>query len=251
MTKVFVHGNPETAAIWGPLIAELSALGVDDVIALSPPGFGAATPEGWTATPGNYVDWLADELTRVDGPIDLLGHDWGAGHVFGLAADRPDLIRSWACDVAGLIHPDYEWHDAAQTWQTPGEGEQWIESTLALSIDDRVGFYAGRLGLPTDVAEPMAAAFDAEMARCIVELYRAAVQPMLIELGTRLEAAERRPSLLIAATDDIYSAASLTPPVAQRLDSSVLTLEGQGHWWMLSAPATAARKLADFWASLD
>lgn len=152
MTKVFVHGNPESAAIWRPLIAELGALGVDDVIALSPPGFGAATPEGWTATPANYVDWLADELTRVDGPIDLLGHDWGAGHVFGLAADRPDLIRSWACDVAGLLHPDYEWHDGAQTWQTPGEGEQWIERTLALSTDDRAGIYAGRLGLPPDVA---------------------------------------------------------------------------------------------------
>ena len=32
---VFVHGNPETAAIWDPLIA---ALGRDDVVALSPPG---------------------------------------------------------------------------------------------------------------------------------------------------------------------------------------------------------------------
>ena len=43
---VFVHGNPETAAIWDPLIA---ALGRDDVVALSPPGFGAPTPDGWAA----------------------------------------------------------------------------------------------------------------------------------------------------------------------------------------------------------
>ncbi len=251
MTKVFVHGNPETDAIWGPLVSELSAVGVNGVITLSPPGFGAATPEGWAATPANYVGWLADELARIDGPIDLLGHDWGAGHVFGLAADRPELIRSWACDIAGLIHPDYEWHDMAQTWQTPGQGEEAIELMLSLSVDDRVGAYAGSLGLPTDIAESMAAGFDAEMGRCILELYRAAAQPMLVDLGARLEAAERRPNLLINATDDAYTAASLMPSVAERLGSSVLTLEGQGHWWMVSAPASAARSLADFWAGLD
>ena len=41
---VLVHGNPETAAIWDPLIAEL---GRDDVVALSPPGFGAPVPDGF------------------------------------------------------------------------------------------------------------------------------------------------------------------------------------------------------------
>ncbi|MDT5218539.1 MAG: hypothetical protein QOF15_644, partial [Mycobacterium sp.] len=37
MTVVLVHGNPETAAIWGPLV---DALGRKDVVRLSPPGFG-------------------------------------------------------------------------------------------------------------------------------------------------------------------------------------------------------------------
>ena len=42
--KAFVHGNPETAAIWTELAAELTRRGVDDVVLLSPPGFGAPTP---------------------------------------------------------------------------------------------------------------------------------------------------------------------------------------------------------------
>jgi pimeloyl-ACP methyl ester carboxylesterase len=42
MTVVLVHGNPETDAIWGPLV---DALGRDDVVLLSPPGFGAPLPE--------------------------------------------------------------------------------------------------------------------------------------------------------------------------------------------------------------
>lgn len=43
MTIVLVHGNPETDAIWGPLV---DALQRDDVVRLSPPGFGAALPDG-------------------------------------------------------------------------------------------------------------------------------------------------------------------------------------------------------------
>ena len=41
MTVVLVHGNPETDAIWGPLV---EALARKDVVRLSPPGFGAPYP---------------------------------------------------------------------------------------------------------------------------------------------------------------------------------------------------------------
>ena len=54
MPVVLVHGNPETDAIWDALRAEL---GRDDVIALSPPGFGAPVPEGFVATSDGYLAW--------------------------------------------------------------------------------------------------------------------------------------------------------------------------------------------------
>ncbi len=73
---VFVHGNPETPAIWGPLLAELQH---PDVVTLSPPGFGAPVAEGFGATADEYVAWLASELEKQAGPVDLVGHDWGAG----------------------------------------------------------------------------------------------------------------------------------------------------------------------------
>ena len=250
MTKVLVHGNPETNHVWGLLVAELATLGIRDVVVLSPPGFGAPAPADWVATPANYVAWLEGELSELVGPVDLLGHDWGAGHVFGLAAARPDLIRSYAADVAGLLNPRYQWHDAAKSWQTPGEGEQAIEFMLAISDEDRARAYA-EFGLPPEIAGPMAAGFDAEMGRCILELYRNAPEPVLVDLADRLAAAEHRPSLLIDANADAYVASSLTPDVAERLRSSVLTLDGQGHWWMASDPAAAAKGLAEFWGGLD
>ena len=50
---VLVHGNPETDAVRDPLLAEL---GRDDVVCLSPPGFGAPIPPGFGATVGEYRD---------------------------------------------------------------------------------------------------------------------------------------------------------------------------------------------------
>ena len=90
---VFVHGNPETAAIWGPLLETLQH---PDAVTLSPPGFGAPVPAGFDATPGGYAAWLIAQLESMGRPVDLVGHDWGAGHVMRVALDRPDLIRSWA-----------------------------------------------------------------------------------------------------------------------------------------------------------
>lgn len=127
MTLVFVHGNPETDAIWGPLTA---VLGRDDVVLLSPPGFGAPLPDGFGATMTEYRDWLEDRLERIDGPIDLVGHDWGGGHVVNLMMHRPELVRSWASDAVGLFDTDYVWHDLAQVWQTPGAGEESLDAMM-------------------------------------------------------------------------------------------------------------------------
>jgi pimeloyl-ACP methyl ester carboxylesterase len=249
MTKVFVHGNPETDAIWGPLVEALASRGVTDVLLLSPPGFGAATPAGWDATPASYVGWLAGELERIGGDIDLVGHDWGAGHVYGLLATRPELIRSWAADCAGLLHPDYVWHDLAQVWQQPGAGEQWVEDFASTSVDDRTAFFAS-VGISQAVARSMAEAGGAEMGRCVLALYRGAAQPAMTELGAQLTRTPCPPGLVIDPTDDPYVSSDLAPTVADRLGARRLELPGQGHWWMLHDPAPAADGLVAFWDGL-
>ncbi len=250
MTKAFVHGNPETSAIWGPLIGALESRGVDDqMVLLSPPGFGAPAPEGWDASPQSYGSWLAGELEGLGGGVDLVGHDWGAGHVFRVVADRPDLIRSWAADCIGLLHPDYEWHDMAQTWQTPGDGEAAIEMMLALSVEERAAAYGG-LGLPPAIAESMASGFTPTMGRCILDLYRAATQPAMAQLGEALAATELPPGLAIDATGDDYVASGLVPAVVERLGATHVRLEGLHHWWMVQDPDQAADALVAHWTSV-
>ncbi len=250
MTIVLVHGNPETSAIWGPLIEALANESFTDVTTVSPPGFGAPTPDGWDPTPQNYVAWLADELRQIEGPIDLVGHDWGAGHVFGLMAAEPDLVRSFATDCAGLVHPDYVWHDMAQTWQTPGAGEEAVEAMQALPTADRQTMFEG-LGMPAHIAVELAeASGKPEMGKCVLGLYRAAAQPALKNLGERLATADLPPGLILNATADAYVGSHLASDVASSIGASQFDLQDQGHWWMVTAPDLAAQGLAQFWRTL-
>ena len=99
---VLVHGNPESAAIWGPLIGELDRA---DAVVLSPPGFGVPAPRGFDSSATTYRDWLASQLELFRAPVDLVGHDWGGVHVAALAVSRPDLIRSWPSDALGVFAP--------------------------------------------------------------------------------------------------------------------------------------------------
>lgn len=244
---VLVHGNPETDAIWGPLRA---ALGRDDVIALSPPGFGAPLPDGFPATYPAYRDWLIGELETIEGPIDLVGHDWG-GITVGIAmTHRPELVRSWATDALGILDADYTWHDMAQIWQTPGAGEEFVDQMMSGTAGERADRLAA-LGIPQEIAAPLAAAQDSDMARAILTLYRSAAQPAMSEAGRHLEAAATRPGLAILATaDDFMGSESIRRRAADRAGARTAVLEGRGHWWMIEDPERAAGVLTDFWASL-
>ncbi|WP_040494151.1 alpha/beta fold hydrolase [Ilumatobacter nonamiensis] len=252
-TVVLVHGVPETPALWQPLIHSFRQRGIDRVRTLAPPGFGAQLPADFSPSADAYAEWLVAELERLDadgaGPIDIVGHDWGAGHVYRLMAERPDLVRSWVADIAGLLHPDYRWHDMATMWQRPDVGEQVIEAMVSPPLADRVALLTG-LGLPDDMAAEIAPAINPDMGRAILALYRSAPESALQVLADRLAASDHRPGAIITAADDAYVAADLAPAVAERLGVPELRLEGQGHWWMVSDPDGAAEQLVSFWSSL-
>lgn len=248
MSVVFVHGNPETAAIWGPLV---TALGRGDVVLLSPPGFGAPLPEGFGATFLEYRDWLEAELEKLDQPIDLVGHDWGGGHVVNVVMHRPELVRSWASDVVGLFDADYVWHDMAQVWQTPGAGEELLEKMMGGGLSGRTELMAS-FGIPSDIAEAIAQQQNDDMAKAILALYRSAAQPAIAEAGRALGLAAARPGLSLLATEDPFIGASDTRRrSADRAGARTEVLEGLGHWWMVEDPDRGASALTKFWDSLE
>ena len=246
MTVVLVHGNPETAAVWGPLVDEL---GRNDVVLLSPPGFGVPAPDGWGATVEEYRRCLVGELEVIGEPVHLVGHDWGGGHTLTVAMTRPDLLRSWCSDLLGCFDPGYVWHPMAQIWQTQGDGEDAVARMVA-DPQERLADMASR-GLSREVGEEMAQRYDATMARCILALYRDAAQPTMAELGQRLPAARARPGLAVVATEDgNVGTEQMRHRAATRSGARVARLDGLGHWWMVQDPKRGAAVLTDFWASL-
>jgi pimeloyl-ACP methyl ester carboxylesterase len=246
MPAVFVHGVPETPAVWEPLRSHLSR---HDITALQLPGFGCPSPTGFGATKEDYVAWLVGELEQVaaQGPIDLVGHDWGGGHVMRLAMERPDLIRSWASDIAGAMDPDYEWHDMARTWQTRVVGEAAVGMMVAAPLAMREAQFVS-LGLGS-AARAVAEAVNADMGRCILALYRSAAQPAMRNWGKELAKAAARPGLVIAAEKDTYvGGEALARRSAGRCRARVVVLAGRGHWWMCEDPALGAQVLDEFFA---
>ena len=197
------------------------------------------------------VQKIIGELEAVDGAIDLVGHDWGAGHVYGVLAERPDLIRTWAADCVGLVHPDYVWHDAAQLWQTPEVGEQVIQAMMEGEDTDRIERLVG-LGVPADIAADIAPWQNAEMGQAILDLYRDAAQPAMAELGRRLAATDLPPGLVIHATEDHYTGtAEMIGETIDELGADSVTLEGEGHWWMFTGADAVADALMAHWGAAD
>jgi pimeloyl-ACP methyl ester carboxylesterase len=248
MTIVFVHGVPETAAIWDDLRAQIRG---HDTVALSPPGFGAPVPDGFACTSDAYLDWLITQIAALPGPVDLVGHDWGGGHVMRLAMSRPDLIRSWVSDAAGVFDPAYVWHDLAQEWQTPDLGEAAIAKAHAIPATKRAEIYT-RLGMTPTAARTVCDAFDTAMGNAILALYRSARQPALAMLGQDLPTAAVRPGLVLIPTEDNYTGGEpLARRSAERSGAQVALLPGLGHWWMCENPRQGAETLGRFLRSIS
>ncbi|WOH63086.1 alpha/beta hydrolase [Bradyrhizobium sp. BWA-3-5] len=248
MAIVLVHGNPETEAVWDDLVPHLRD---QNIIRLSPPGFGSAIPPGFDCSVDAYRDWLAGELRKLAQPVDLIGHDWGGGHVVRIAMDHPDLIRSWSSDILGAFDPDYVWHEMAQVWQTPEAGEQAIAQMAGAPAEARVERFES-LGMTAAIARKVIAGTNPDVGRAILAVYRSAAQPVMRDFGTGLSRASAKPGLAVIATEDHYCGGeTLARRSAERAGAEVAILNGAGHWWMCQQPKLGADAINAFLAKLN
>lgn len=240
MTVVLVHGNPETAAVWDEVRARLD----QPSVALSLPGFGVPLPAEFTAKEA-WEAWLVEQLESLPGPIDLVGHDWGALLVLRIATAHGDLVRSWAIDVASVSHPDYVWHDFAQLWQTPDAGEEWVRTVAATPADDPDGFFGSltAFGVTAAEAATMGEAFDEVMGTAILRLYRSATPNVHADWSWWNSSTTAAPGAVLRPTADAFDDETQARAVADRLGASVIDLPGLGHFWMIEDPAAAADAL--------
>ena len=246
--RLFLHGVPDSPAIWRPLLAALD-LGDTPVAAPALPGFTAPLPAGFNPTKEAYVDWAvgqADALAVQHGPIDIVGHDWGALIAQRAAMLRPDLFRSWAVSNA-VIDPDYRGHRIARIWNTPILGEIF----MALSRPAALAKGLADQGVPADIAEEEAAQWaNKDKRRAILKLYRSAKG-----LNFRHDWArdlDRLPpnGVLIWGANDPYVDLSVARRFAANTGTPLTIIEGAGHWAIAERPQEVATALQAFWNGL-
>jgi pimeloyl-ACP methyl ester carboxylesterase len=242
MTAIFVHGVPETSSVWQPLVDHLER---DDVVLVGLPGFGSPLPDGFDPTMQTYADWLATELQAYD-EVDLVAHDWGAILALRILADRPANVRSWVSDM-GDLGPDFQWHETAKIWQTPGDGEALMDAFVGASLADRATILQG-VGVPEAHATEMATHLDRTMADAILVLYRSATD-VGNEWGPGIDDIAA-PGLLVESLQDPFRNAGRVRRLAERTGAAVATMPDAGHFWMLDDPAASAAAIADFWATI-
>ena len=170
--KIFVHGVPDCPEIWSPLLEELG-LPKDQYATPMVPGFISAPPAGFSRDKDSYAAQILSEIERaasVYGPIDLVGHDWGALLTLRVAGLRPDLVRTWAVANGAFAYGACG-HRAARLWNMPVIGNVVMALTSPRRL--RQTLLAG--GMPeVSVARSVEMWQYGEIKRSILGLYRSA-----------------------------------------------------------------------------
>ncbi len=239
--KLFIHGVPDTGFMWGPLTKALE-LAESDYLAPTMPCFDGNTPPGFAATKEAYLAWVIETLETTaneHGPVDIVGHDWGAPLSAMAAQSRPDLIRTWTV-VNAVPEPSYEWHALARKWQTPILGELF----MALGSTKKFHQQLISAGMPKTIADHEAPRINGPMKRAILKLYRSAKNPADWSVDFSNIADK---GLVMWGLDDPFVPIKFAKTFCDRWNVPLAAEEGLGHWGLCERPDVFAAHLKAHW----
>lgn len=242
---LMLHGNPDSSALWRPVMESLSS----EYRCLAPdlPGFGQSEAvETFDCSLEAMAAWTDELLSAagIDRPVFLAAHDFGA--IFGLAwaISRPQRVRRIAAGGFPFF-PDYHWHFWGRVWRTPVLGE------LSMRCMNRWLFSRemrrGGPGLSQAHVSDSFALLSPAMKRTILKLYRATdpgnfgdwqagLQRLVRQVRTMILWGERDPYV-----DSGY---------AYRFGARETHVFAQsGHWFPMEESESVARLLADFFGA--
>lgn len=220
---LWVHGVPDSADVWTPLLERAGGIAVDL------PGFGASgKPAEWPYSTAGYERFLHAFVAHLGiDRVRLVVHDWGAV-ALTLGARVQRLV---AIDVVPLL-PGHRWHWVARAWRSPLVGELAMGFTGSLTLR-RLG------GLTPDHAAAVMRHFDHGTQRAILKLYRSSMGD---DRASAL-AAVRAPALVLWGERDPYLPRATADRVAGALGGQAVveTVPGAGHWPWIGRPEVVDR----------
>ncbi len=254
---LLVHGFPESWWAFHKLIPLLAA--EHRVIAVDLPGFGdsGTAPGEYTST--SFAGSLAKLIAGLElGPVHLTGQDISGITTFRLAAEHPELVRSFAAIETAL--PGFGLELLADV----AHGGMWHIGFLAAPGIPEMLLAGREREFLTGYAFPaMSGTPGAVSARDIDEFARVYSRPdglrgtagfygsMLAEGGEiRQLVARGRLAMPVLAVDALASFTRDT--MAQVADDvTPVKLDGVGHLVAMEAPEALATILLDFYRPLD
>ncbi len=225
---LFLHGNPDTHAVWATTVERLPEL---RCIAPDLPGFGrSAAPDDLSlAAQGEAVHALVTALGVER--IHLVAHDVGGMYGLAFAALHPGSVASLTI-FNTVFSPDYRWHFWGRVWRTRVLGE------LAMKLGTRGLFVSqlrrGSATIPIEYANLAFAEFTPATKRHVLRYYRAMDPENYAGWDTRLVAA-KLPTQVIWGDADPF----IPTHFADRF-GGVVHHEPHGHWVMAEDPERAA-----------
>lgn len=259
---LLLHGVPETSAMWRDLVPDLAR----DRVVLAPDLKGL----GGSEMRGPYdVPTLVRELVALvrhetgDGPVDVVGHDWGGVLGIAMATRHAGSVRRLV-----VINAPYRYVDYARAWHIPLFSLPALPEVLlrlgGRNAVDLMLRYAWRSERPLDrdVAEHYAGAYARpDRVAAMLAYYRAATRPRLrwaVERFLAGGAASRnagegerpgpeRTLVLWGAADPV-----LPVPVGEAVvrdlgsGTEMITIPGAGHFVVEESPETVTATIGRF-----
>lgn len=241
---LFLHGNPDSADLWRPVIERVSRR----LRCLAPdlPGFGRSiAPADFDCSLENLSRYVNDMLDGigVEEPINLVVHDFGGQFGLAWAVRHPQRVRRIVISNT-VFFPGYSWHAWARVWRTPVLGE------LSMALLNRPLFAREmRRGSRRLSDEHINGTY--ELARraqksIVLGLYRAMPPRIFGPWNAQLrELARRVPVMVLWGADDPYIPARHADELGA---GEVHRIPGCGHWLPAEDPATFAAHLERFLA---
>lgn len=258
---VLLHGFPELSHSWRHQLPALAAAGYH---AVAPDLRGYGGSDRPAAVEAYAAPLLVGDVAGLIGALGhdsahVVGHDWGGSIAWGLAGNRPGLVRSLTILNApqGPVSARLRREDRGQqakSWymllfQFPGVAEAWLSDDDFANLRDFVFGTAAPGAFPPEDRRVFVDALRRDGALTAALNYYRANMPPSSWLRDPPDPPEITvPTMIIWGEADAYmdplllerSAATVTGPLR------VERLPGVSHWVQQEAPGRVSELLLDF-----